>query len=355
AIVDKMDCNSVGSNDPCEDFTMHHKFGNTLLIGVFDGHGGTECGKTISQYLGHYLAHSLSILPAPPHPDAPASDHRTRRDKVTQAIRSAFTRLDDDLLKGGLDLYPSAPHNKPAPPALPWSSPHPRITEPEFAERMRAAVAGSCAIVAYVEGRELYVACTGDSRGVVGMRRADGTMEAVEMSRDQTVRNPGEYARMVEEHPGEGETVFVRGRVLGGLMPTRAFGDARYKWPRGVQSAVLPLIGKRGMPRNFYTPPYVTAAPEIVHRTLSPGRDKFLILATDGLWDVLESDDAVDAVARLPGGANAATELVRCALGDGDSGDVVKMGRVLGIPPPQSRRYRDDVTVRVLWFEGEDG
>jgi pyruvate dehydrogenase phosphatase len=25
------------------------------------------------------------------------------------------------------------------------------------------------------------------------------------------------------------------GRVLGGLEPSRAFGDARYKWPRDIQ------------------------------------------------------------------------------------------------------------------------
>ena len=41
---------------------------------------------------------------------------------------------------------------------------------------------------------------------------------------------------MQSEHPAdEADTVIQRGRVLGGLEPTRAFGDARYKWPREVQ------------------------------------------------------------------------------------------------------------------------
>lgn len=41
---------------------------------------------------------------------------------------------------------------------------------------------------------------------------------------------------MQSEHPAdEANTVISRGRVLGGLEPTRAFGDARYKWPRDVQ------------------------------------------------------------------------------------------------------------------------
>lgn len=40
---------------------------------------------------------------------------------------------------------------------------------------------------------------------------------------------------MQSEHPAdEAALVIQRGRVLGGLEPTRAFGDARYKWPREV-------------------------------------------------------------------------------------------------------------------------
>jgi hypothetical protein len=42
--------------------------------------------------------------------------------------------------------------------------------------------------------------------------------------------------RMQSEHPSdERDAVIQRGRVLGGLEPSRAFGDARYKWGREVQ------------------------------------------------------------------------------------------------------------------------
>jgi len=42
--------------------------------------------------------------------------------------------------------------------------------------------------------------------------------------------------RIQSEHPKDEEDYVIReGRVLGGLEPTRAFGDARYKWPRLVQ------------------------------------------------------------------------------------------------------------------------
>jgi pyruvate dehydrogenase phosphatase len=42
--------------------------------------------------------------------------------------------------------------------------------------------------------------------------------------------------RMQSEHPAEeAPYVIQRGRVLGGLEPSRAFGDARYKWPSEMQ------------------------------------------------------------------------------------------------------------------------
>jgi len=64
----------------------------------------------------------------------------------------------------------------------------------------------------------------------------------------------------------------------------------------------------RRWPGALKTPPYVTAKPEVTHRTvsipaLSPGSassDKstlrFLVLATDGLWDQLSSEDVVALV-----------------------------------------------------------
>ena len=42
--------------------------------------------------------------------------------------------------------------------------------------------------------------------------------------------------RIQSEHPkDEAGDVIRDGRVLGGLEPSRAFGDARYKWPREIQ------------------------------------------------------------------------------------------------------------------------
>lgn len=124
---------------------------------------------------------------------------------MASALKEAFLKLDSDIINGGFDS----------------SSPASSV-DAQIASALRPAVAGSCAIVAYLEGNDLYIASTGDSRAVLGKRRGDGSFEAIPLSADHTIKNPVEHARMLEEHPGE--AVFSRGRVLGGLMPTRAFG-----------------------------------------------------------------------------------------------------------------------------------
>lgn len=45
-----------------------------------------------------------------------------------------------------------------------------------------------------------------------------------------------------------------------------------------------------------YTPPYVDHTPDVYKITLDKKKDKFVILATDGLWDFMDPQEAVDVV-----------------------------------------------------------
>ncbi|KAI8591762.1 phosphatase 2C-like domain-containing protein [Geranomyces variabilis] len=312
--------NQVASNDPIEDYHSEHRLSKGLIMGIYDGHSGTECADALSQYLGAYIGKAISELPA--------SGKVNRKAQVVGALKTAFKRMDHDIINGAIDLDTSTPHAD---------------AVAEMRSALRPAMAGSCAIVAYAEGNDLYVACTGDCRAVVARRRGDGSFEAVELSQDQTAANPAEYARLMEEHPNETNTVVSRGRVLGGLMPTRAFGDSRYKWLQEEKAAV----GMRASPA-YLTPPYVTAEPEVTYYRMDPSTDKALIIATDGIWDCLSSEQATRA-----GGdwewkdANAATHLIRNAIGRGNPELLAKLVR---IPAPHSRRVRDDMTVNVVFF-----
>ncbi|KAG6817862.1 hypothetical protein H0H87_001694 [Tephrocybe sp. NHM501043] len=426
------------SNDPIEDANAQQVVqrdasdpsapGDYLFFTVMDGHGGRDTSQLLSRVLINAVALELSNLIKDPKvqtntgvlqrvyslissPSSQPSQGPLDADpqRVSRAIEGAFTKLDTELVNAPIqilanNLNAEARKNK----AIPDLSQHPMALP-----TMLPAISGSCALMAVFDTahRDLYVACTGDSRAVAGVweKTADGKGQwRVEvLSEDQTGRNPNELKRLQSEHPKDESDYVVReGRILGGLEPSRAFGDARYKWPRAVQETLSQafLIGNgrplRPPPALFKTPPYVTARPVVTHRKFDFPADpedpaagesapRFLVLATDGLWDQLSSEDVVSLVgghlAGLKGNVpkselptlvptsagylgiegkkqrkeekagswaftdeNVSSHLIRNAFGGGDES---RLRQLLSIPPPHSRRYRDDVTVTVVWWQ----
>lgn len=104
--------------------------------------------------------------------------------------------------------------------------------------------------------RRLYVANLGDTRAVLNL---DG--KAMRLTVDHKATDPDEQMR-VKREGGE----IVRGRVNNRLAVTRAFGDLDLK-------------------------PYVSIKPDVRVVELTPSA-RYMIMASDGLWDVLE--DQVD-------------------------------------------------------------
>lgn len=143
----------------------------------------------------------------------------------------------------------------------------------------------------------LRVACTGDSRAVLGRRSGNGKWTATPLSVDQTGSNPDEANRMRKLHPGE-EHVIRNGRVLGGLEPTRAFGDASYKWSKEIASRLRDSFFGRTQSSLLKTPPYVTAEPVVTTTKIHPEKGDFLVLATDGLWEMLTNEEVVGLVGK---------------------------------------------------------
>jgi protein phosphatase 1L len=122
---------------------------------------------------------------------------------------------------------------------------------------------GSTAISCLIVNKTLFVANVGDSRAVLC---SNG--KAIEMSSDHKPNRPDERERI--EKLGGRIIHYGTWRVEGVLAVTRAIGDRRLK-------------------------KYVSAVPDIRTKELSEG-DDYLILATDGVWDVLSSQTACDIV-----------------------------------------------------------
>ncbi|CAR24956.1 type 2C protein phosphatase PTC5 [Lachancea thermotolerans CBS 6340] len=361
------------------------------FFGVFDGHGGPYTSAKLSQSLVPYVAHQLgqiygdfSLSEGGPGAFSAATD---------SAITTAFKNLDRDLVYGALGKLFEEPTKQNLVSALP-------------------AISGSCALLTMFDSNENTIKCavTGDSRALLGSQDSNGQWTVKALSVDQTADNTEEVERIRAEHPGEPGAV-RNGRVLGSLQPSRAFGDYRYKIKELAGKVVSDLPGHlrvyfRREPRDFKTPPYVTAEPVITSTKLDSNA-KFMVLASDGLFELLTNEEIAGLVVNwmqhsknahfgnsagiqkdshgaksippvtdlsthkeqqrrvfsrtgqssspvsILDDANVATHLIRNALSAGGNKDYVST--LVSIPSPMSRKYRDDLTVTVVFFgEGQD-
>ncbi|CAK9297579.1 unnamed protein product [Gordionus sp. m RMFG-2023] len=142
----------------------------------------------------------------------------------------------------------------------------------------------------------LYVANVGDSRAVLGSIGPNGEWLTTKLSYKHYCENTWETRRILKEHPNDFEKAFLfkAGRLLGFLTPTRCFGDAMFKWPMTDILRARKLYPSLNIyvPSHYFSPPYLTAKPEIISHVLRP-QDKFLVLASDGLWDFLHTRQVV--------------------------------------------------------------
>lgn len=198
---------------------------------------------------------------------------------VDAAIKQGFIRLDNDIVHSSVDQVFKSNSRRAA------------------AELLAPALSGSCALLAFYDSqsKDLKVACAGDSRAVLGRRSENGKWSATPLSEDQTGGTPSEMKRLREEHPGE-PNVVRNGRILGQLEPSRSFGDAFYKWSKQTQDKIKRQFFGRTPHPLLKTPPYVTAEPVITTTKVEPTQGDFVVLATDGLWEMLSNEEVVGLV-----------------------------------------------------------
>ncbi|KAL4589857.1 hypothetical protein LXL04_002768 [Taraxacum kok-saghyz] len=147
-------------------------------------------------------------------------------------------------------------------------------TDIEFAKSCsieRSLSSGTTALTAMIFGRSLLVANAGDCRAVLSRRGL-----AFEMSRDHRPCCHKERTR-VESLGGFIEDGYLNGQI--GV--TRAIGNFHIKGLKGIGGNCGPL----------------SAEPEIKMMTLTH-EDEFLIIGSDGIWDVFRNQNAVDFVRR---------------------------------------------------------
>ncbi|KAK7291685.1 hypothetical protein RIF29_07024 [Crotalaria pallida] len=156
---------------------------------------------------------------------------------------------------------------------------------------------GTTALTIIKQGEYLIIANLGDSRAVLATTSDNGTITPLQLSTDFKPNLPQEAERItqskgrvlcLEDEPGVYRVWRPNGNTPG-LAISRAFGDYCLK--------------------DFG----LISVPDVTHTKLTT-RDQFVILATDGVWDVISNQEAVKIVSSTPHKEKAAQRLVKCAI-----------------------------------------
>ncbi|XP_073132221.1 protein phosphatase 2C 50-like [Henckelia pumila] len=219
-----------------QDFTAH-------LFGVYDGHGGSQVANYCKERLHIALTEEIDKSKQNFHDNYVGYSWKEQWMKI---FLDCFQKLDDEV-GGTPESNGDITINTPVvPPIAPDS-------------------VGSTAVVAIVCSTQIIVANCGDSRAVLCRGKV-----AVPLSTDHKPQREDEFKRI--DALG-GKVINWNGyRVSGVLAASRSIGDR-------------------------YLSPYVISDPDITFHPRAK-EDECLILASDGLWDVMTNEEACDLARR---------------------------------------------------------
>jgi len=154
-------------------------------------------------------------------------------------------------------------------------------TDKGFLRKLEDSGSTANAVLIDLSNKKIFCANTGDSRSVLSSKK-----KAVPLSEDHKPGSTSEKKRIVAaSHTVEREQVLVRGkriaidRVDGQVGVSRAIGDGDFK--------DLP----DAPPENQA----ITCVPDIKERDIG-SKDQFIVVACDGVWDVMKNQEVVDYV-----------------------------------------------------------
>eukprot|EP01022_Parablepharisma_sp_SALTPOND_P026366 TRINITY_DN6303_c0_g1_i3.p1 TRINITY_DN6303_c0_g1~~TRINITY_DN6303_c0_g1_i3.p1 ORF type:complete len:484 (-),score=12.11 TRINITY_DN6303_c0_g1_i3:1018-2469(-) len=294
-IENRVQVTQYPANAPCEDTYNVKQLldkGKRLgyYAGVFDGHGGWQMAEYAKKNLHVYVQEELSKIYN--------SKRAATEEDYKKAIETAFDRVEAEFLKFSKEAFQKG-----------------------FPS---AAYVGACALVTVVAGNKLYVASAGDCKagtfcfciswdstyqGNGGKLRRNQNKQKIQCKQEIGAAKAGQRISFRARcrylcNFFLNQSVYRKGsklatlryfdlsrikKIQGNLMPTRALGDYRLKHK---EFNTHEFVGTRGYRRELrdYHGPYITHKPDIQTHTLQPN-DKFLVIATDGLWDEMDLDE----------------------------------------------------------------
>lgn len=212
---------------------------NTIILCTLDGHG--EHGDGVSSHFANNLANEMKSHPA-------------WVNDLRKATREAILKVEHQVIRNF---------------------------------RIDTEFSGTTLSMAIVRENKILGVNIGDSRVVIGKKNEEGAFVAEEFTHDHKPDLPKERERIlaaggrvfaVEYDDGvDGPPRVWLGHMdVPGLAMSRSLGDA-----------VAHTAG-------------VISEPEFTERELDPKTDKFIIVASDGLWEFVTNEEAVEMSVKFP-------------------------------------------------------
>ncbi|XP_057535797.1 probable protein phosphatase 2C 48 [Amaranthus tricolor] len=278
------------------------------FFGIYDGHGGPQAACFVNNNLFQIFKNYVQ-----------------EQEVTEEVIKKAYLATDEEFLK---------------------------IVKKEWIEKPHLASQGTCCLVGIICNEKLYVANAGDSRVVLG--RLDNKicstkgLRAMQLSTDHNAKMETEREELQSLHPHDPDIVVLKHkawRVKGIIQVTRSIGDVYLK---SSEFSREPLPEKYIVPEGF-NKPILRADPSISILKLQP-EDRFLIFASDGLWDHLSNQEAVDIVYNYPRNG-IARKLVKAALHEAANKREMRYCDLKRIEAGIRRHFHDDITVIVVFLD----
>ncbi|XP_024122144.1 protein phosphatase 1D isoform X2 [Oryzias melastigma] len=254
---DSCSISSPASKQQCAEQVVDTRK-SVAFFAVFDGHGGREAAHFASEHLWDLLKRQRGFWSKDPG-------------EVCAALRKGFIACHHAMWKE-LPAWPKTITGLPS-------------------------TSGTTASVVVIRGAHMYIAHVGDSAVVVGVKENDSdiTLQALEITQDHKPELPKEKERIE--------------RLGGSVMKKSGVNRVVWKRPRLThngpvrRSTVIDQIPFLAVARSlgdlwsydFYSGEFVVSPePDTTVMTLDPKRHRYIILGSDGLWNMMPPTNAVN-------------------------------------------------------------
>ncbi|KAH7432057.1 hypothetical protein KP509_07G005900 [Ceratopteris richardii] len=260
-----------------------------VFCGVFDGHGPD--GHRVAQNVRYTLPQKLADFWKSQQPAAKEIAFSSDDSENESYGHGTNHIADPSIVMGWKECFTAAY----------------KVADRELLinEYVDSISSGTTAVSLVKQGNNLIVGNVGDSRAVLGTRSADNSLVAVQLTVDLKPDVPKEAERIRRN----------RGRVFA----LRKGGLVKRVWLPDQDAPGLAMSRSLG---DYCLKNYgVISEPEVTYRTLTPD-DEFVVLATDGVWDVLTNEQVVDIVASTSDRSQVARAIVEAAVNVWNSQEV---------------------------------